>query len=178
MILWLMLIIYTALHLFFWSASMIDLVSLFNMNVDPLIFMMFNLLGVFPFAFLLFTIKHQVEMKMKHKVGLALGFVSGAFSLYPTLSYLDYTKDVKKTNITKYGSIVSIVLTIILLLYGILLGNITTYIYYFLSDSLVQIMTIDFVFLYVLSIHLAYKKSKKWYLVFIPLLGFLYTIYE
>ncbi|MBU1142686.1 MAG: hypothetical protein KKH92_03465 [Firmicutes bacterium] len=178
MLLWIMLIIYAALHLIFFSMSSIHIVDLMFMNEDPMIFMMFNFLGIFPFAFLLFTIKYQVVLKTKHKIGLGLGFVSGAFSLYPTLTYLSYNNKAKKTNLTTYGSVVSMIMVVVLLFYGLFFGSFSNYFYHFLNDSLVQIMTIDFIFLYILSIHLMHKKTKKWYFTFIPLVGFLFNIYE
>ena len=75
-----------------------------------------------------------------------LGFMFGAFAIVPGLLLLKR----KKNNLTKIKQILFITLPtilILMLLSGLVFGNLSNYLNLFLSDSFVNIMTIDYVFL-------------------------------
>jgi len=177
MIFWLLLLIYTIYHLLTDYQSSVTTQDLMFSDVNPLIFMTFNLLGIIPLGFLLIAFKYQAKLTVYQKIGLTLGFFSGAFAILPTITSLKLGEP-KHGIFIKIGSLSGIIISLALLFYGISSGSIRNYVSLFLSDSLVHIMTIDMMVLYLTSIMIMKPLTRKWYFSFIPFFGFFYLIYE
>ena len=167
--LYVFLIIYTLIHLIFFYQDDGMLIALLSMNADPMLFMMFNLLGLFPFAFLLHALK-AMKLDIKDFIPLGLGFMLGGFAIAPLFIF---KKENIQTNQTwiKWGSIFGGFFTIIMIIYGLVFGSFNTYIDAFLNDSFIHIMTLDFLFLVVLTITVLKPVSKYYYLGIIPVVG-------
>lgn len=177
LILWTILILYTLYYLFTQFRSVITLTDVLFADVDPLVFMAFNLLGIIPLGFLLVVIKHQAPRNTYKNIGLSLGFVSGAFALIPTILSMRLGEG-KQNIFIRIGALTGIILSISLFFYGFSSGSLRTYGALFMQDALVHIMTIDLVFLYVFSISTMKSISSRWWLACIPFFGFFYLIYE
>jgi hypothetical protein len=176
-VLWVLFVIYTIYHLLTDYQSVLSIQDLMFSDVNPLIFMTFNLLGVIPLGFLLLTFKYQSKLNVYQKIGLILGFVSGAFAILPTISSLKLGHP-KQGVFIKIGALSGIIISIALLFYGISSGSVRNYISLFLSDSLVHIMTIDMMVLYIASVITMKPLNRKWYISWIPFFGFFYLLYE
>ncbi|WP_025724751.1 hypothetical protein [Acholeplasma granularum] len=164
-----LLIIYTIYHLVFKYSSLNLLSDIFSMNVDPLILAVFNLLGMFPLTFLLFAITTNKLNKVDF-IFLFLGFVLGGFAVAP---YFIYKKNPKYRNIRvfKYTSFILMFTTIIIIIFGLILGNFQVYLNAFLNDSFIHIMTIDFIFMIFISPLILKPVSRYYLLGFMPIVG-------
>lgn len=170
-----LLIFYTLVHLLTNFMNQDVLMRILNMQADPLIFAVFNLLGLFPFAFLMFAFATNKLNKLDY-VPLLLAFGLGGFANTPFFIY----KDIKNIRYVKYFkslSIIVIILTVLTILSGLIFGSLPTYIDTFLNDSFVHIMTIDFLFMVIIS-PLILKPVTKYYLLgLLPIVGILVIIY-
>lgn len=61
--LYITLIFYTLIHLVFFFSNQGALESLLKLEGDPLLLTLFNLLGIYPLAFMIFSIKYMVITK-------------------------------------------------------------------------------------------------------------------
>ena len=166
---YLMLVIYALIHLVFFYRDDGMLLSVLSMNADPMLLMMFNLLGLFPVAYLLIALK-TMNLTPKDFIPLGLGFMLGGFAITPLFIYKkDHIKPNKPW--VKYASIFGLVGTVLVMIYGLIYGNIQVYLDAFMNDSFIHIMTIDFLFLVILSVMVLKPVSKFYYLGFIPLIG-------
>lgn len=175
-VLYLLLIIYSLFHLItnFSDGGMLQ--GLIQNEGDPYLIMVFNLLGLFPLAFILYGLKY-LKMSKFDWTFLGLGFMLGGFMLtVPFLKSELKPKPVsKKTHVV---ALVGMILSILIIGYGVILGDFNAYLDAFNSDSFVHIMTIDFFFLYGLSVYLASKSLKPWGIAFIPVIGFYYLLFQ
>lgn len=170
-----LLIFYTLVHLLTNFMNQDILIQILNMQADPLIFAVFNLLGIFPFAFLVLAFATSKLNKLDY-IPLLLAFGLGGFANAPFFIY----KDIKKMHYVKYFrtlSIIGIIMTIITILSGLIFGSFTTYYDTFLSDSFIHIMTIDFIFMVVVSPLILKPVSKYHLLGLLPIIGILAVIY-
>jgi hypothetical protein len=119
--------------------------ALLTFDHDMLLVMVFNMLGVFPMLFLLILFKYGKQVWYVY-VLFFLGFMLGGFVLLPALMLLKQTpKPQSKRH--KLLSVLLPIILIVMLITGILLGDIQIYIDAFLQDRFVHIMTIDLVIL-------------------------------
>ncbi len=164
-----LLIFYTLVHLLTNFMNQDILMRLLNMQADPLIFAVFNLLGLFPLAFLMFAFATHKLNKLDY-IPLLLAFGLGGFANTPFFIY----KDIKSMRYIKYFkalSVIAIIFTIIAILSGLIFGSTSIYIDAFLNDSFVHIMTIDFLFMVTIS-PLILKPVTKYYLLgLLPIIG-------
>jgi len=170
------LIIYAIIHLTTHFQAGTFLNDVFSNGADPTLLMVFNLLGLLPLAFILFGVKY-LEMNKKQWVLLSMGFVLGGFIL--TIPFIDgklQSKPVSKK--THLVALIGLILSVMTLGYGVILGDFNLYYEAFLNDSFVHIMTMDFLFLYGLSIYLSFKTFKKPYLSLIPVVGLYYLLFQ
>jgi hypothetical protein len=176
-ILWLVLAAYTAIYLTTSQREMVYLEILFRFEADPLINMVFNLLGLFPLILFMYALTYERPLHKKLYVGHFLGFATGAFGLLPAYFESHERVYLKPARWVKAVTLFSFVSTLILMIYGFALGSFSSYISAFQSDALIHIMTIDLLILYLFSIYLSYRsKHQLWYLVFIPIIGLVFPI--
>lgn len=145
LIFYIIFIIYTVFVLSIFNGTTLDLSKLFLFEGDWLLIMIFNSLGILPIYYILFLSKFK-KQKWYVYVLFVLGFMFGAFAIVPGLLLLKR----EKNNSSKIKQILFIILPIILILMlfsGLVFGNLSYYFDLFLSDSFVNIMTIDYIFL-------------------------------
>jgi hypothetical protein len=170
-----LLIFYTLVHLFTNFMNQDVLNSIINMQVDPLIFAVFNLLGIFPFAFLMFAFATNKLNKIDY-LPLLLAFGLGGFANTPFFIY----KDIRKIRYIKYFNVlatIGVILTFITILSGLMFGSITIYRDTFLNDSFVHIMTIDFLFMIIISPLILKPVSNYYLLGLLPIIGIFAVIF-
>jgi hypothetical protein len=170
------LIAYALIHLITDFQTGTFLNDVFSNSADPTLLMVFNLLGLFPLAFILFGLKY-LAMNRKQWVLLSLGFMLGGFIL--TIPFIDgklTSKPLSKR--THVIALIGLILSVMTIGYGVILGQFSNYYEAFLTDSFVHIMTFDFIFLYGLSIYLSYKTFKKPYLSLLPVIGLYYLLFQ
>lgn len=175
---WILFVLYTLYYVLMNEPNTTIFVDLLSFNANPFIFVVFNMLGIIPFLMILYVIVFEVKVNKFQKIGLGLSFMAGAFALYPTALFMGEPRKKKHRNWTKSASIITGVFILFLSLYGLLFGSLKNYAESFRNDAFVHIMTIDFFFLYIHSVMVAKKCSKKWYFALIPFIGFSYILYE
>ncbi|CDR30328.1 Uncharacterised protein [Acholeplasma oculi] len=172
---YMILIIYTIVHLTFNFSNGNILINIFMLQVDPLILAVFNMLGLFPLAFILFAFTTNKLNKLDF-VPLLFGFVLGGFASTPYFIYKEKPL-FRKIKWFKEIALVGMIMTFFTILGGLLMGNIHAYIDAFLNDSFVHIMTIDFIFMVFIS-PLILKPISKYYLLgLIPIIGIFLVIF-
>ena len=164
---WILLVIYSVTHLLTNGHFSVDIVGLFTFTEEPYAVALFNLMGVFPLFFLLQAIASGQKGKT---IGLhALGFAFGAFALLPL------TRDRhERMRITPVIRSIAAVATLVaggLLFYAFRFGSWANFRTLFLSDSLIHIMTIDFIALYWLSLGNTYRLFRFWPFACLPVIG-------
>jgi len=175
---WFILVLYTMYYLVFNQPTTTIFNDLMDLSIDPLIFAVFNMLGIIPFLMLLYVIIYQIKTNRLQKIGISLSFVLGAFALYPTAAFFGEDSTKKHQKWTTYATILSGITILFLVFFGFIFGSLKIYIESFKTDAFVHVMTIDFFFLYIHSIILSRKCSKYWYISIIPFVGFSYILYE
>ena len=176
LILYIALMTYTVIHLVFFFSNQGALTRLLKLEGDPLLLTLFNLLGIFPLAFLIFSIKY-ITLTKKRMVPLVLGFGLGGFAVTPLFIQMTYQRN-KTEKYVSLMALVALILTVMLLGFGLILGDYQVFADTFLTDSFVHIMTIDFIALTILSVLVSKQISKLYLLSFIPLVGFLYILFS
>lgn len=170
------LIVYALVHIgtqFQLTSLLQDMIQL---DADPSLLMVFNLLGLFPLAFLLFGIQF-LPMTLQDKIFLGLGFGLGGFIL--TVPFIKNELSPRPVSQKVHlGALFGLIGAVATLGYGLILGDLDSYMNAFIADSFVHIMTIDFLFLYLLSILLSRQVFKQYWLSFIPVIGFFYLIFQ
>lgn len=176
LITYIVLLAYTIVHVVFFFSNEGILGNLIRLEADPLLVTMFNLLGIYGLAYLIYSIKY-VSPRRLDLIPLVLGFGLGAFVITPMF--------IKKRPIIKNDekwvsliALIGVILSITLLGFGLILGDYQLFIKAFMGDSFIHIMTIDFIFLTILSILISKPISKHYYLAGIPLVGFLYILFS
>ena len=122
-------------------------------SVNPLIFSVFNLLGVWPMAFTVLVLEESKLQDFPVWPFILLSFFTGGFvyliyfslrkSVDERLSSTSLQKRIEKPR----NMYLLIGVTILLLLYGFVFGDLGGYIQSFTKNSLVHVMTIDFLLL-------------------------------
>jgi hypothetical protein len=127
------------------------------MDKDPLLVSVFNLMGVIPMMMAVLLLPIGRVRKLPSWPFVVLSFMSGAFALLPYFIFgPGKRKDSKKGGRffkVLGGRIVSVsILTmiILLLIFGLIMGNPSDYWRLFLNDRSVHIMTFDFIILLLL----------------------------
>lgn len=160
----LFLVIYGLVYTFFFNPGSTFLSDLFTLQVDPLLFMVFNLLGMIPLAFFLYF-KQNYDLKWFHTIILLSGFVFGGFGLGFIMYVMPKTKPL---HYMKKPLWVGFIITLALIFYGLLFGNFQTYLEAFNTDSFVHVMTIDLFILMIFYITLPLFKKTWTMIAFVP----------
>ena len=168
--LWLSLVIYTLIYVLFVQPESAILLDILNGVADPFASSFFNLMGLVPLYFLLDYIFFQSHSKLGILPYL-LGFVGGAFSIL--LGYKG--TQITKRSINKWVQLIMMILILftgLTFLQAFIQGQPSLFFNQFFQDSLVGIMTIDFMVLYGWSIYRSKQLFPQWYVAFIPIIGF------
>lgn len=170
--------VYIITMLIFGNLRFLIFDDFFRNILDPHTFLVFNVLGIYPFIIILYMHFYDVGLTKKTSNLLYLGFFLGGFALYPIV-FLSDIKKATRLNKIAHINLMFIVLsgyTLLLLFYVELFGDFSHYLYMFQNDILVHIMTIDFIITYVLSLCLMIKQEKNWYISLIPVFGLLFLL--
>ncbi len=165
---------YSLIHVLFFFRNNGVLMDIIEMKADPLVFSLFNLMGLFPLSFLIYAWLYE-DLTKKDYPYFIFSFMLGAFALTP---YFLKTKEVPRLrkHRPKLFLLVMSVISMLVIIYGLTLGSFINYGNAFMSDSFVHIMTFDFLFMIGLSAYLMYPIKKRWYIAFIPVVGFYYLL--
>lgn len=166
---------YTIFHLVFYFQNQGVLENTLILNVDPSIIALFNLMGLYPLGFLVFVTKYH-EVKKLDYIPLGLGFLLGAYAITPYF-FINRKPAKKKEPWPSMIALVGLILSLTLIGFGFILGNISVLMSAFLKDSFIHIMLIDFVALTLLSVWVLKGVSKHYYLALIPIVGFFYILF-
>jgi hypothetical protein len=169
-LLWVSLVVYTLIYVLFIQSESNILMDILSGVADPFASSFFNLMGLVPLYFLLDYLCFQSHSKWGILPYL-FGFVGGAFSIL--LGYK--VSNVTQRSIKKWVNLLIIILMIftgLTFLQAFLQGNPSQFFSQFFQDSLVGIMTIDFLVLYGWSIYRSKQLFPQWYVAFIPIIGF------
>jgi len=154
-------------------------------SIDPLVFSVFNLLGILPLMYGLVILFDQQDLPSWPFV--LLSFFSGAFAILPYLALRQFNQSIDPTRLNRfqqridrrYNDVIVFILTFSLLIYGFGFGSPVGYVRAWQTINLVNIMTID---LLILSFSLPAVLIDDMYcrgfdnkfakgMIFIPLLG-------
>ena len=168
--LWLTLVLYTIFYLGFFGGQSSLLNEILSGSADIFASSFFNLMGLVPLYFLI----DYLFFFQRTKMGIfpfIFGFLGGAFSIL-----LGYRQTIfAKSKMAYWMKIligVLIVLTTFIIIQGFYLGKPELYFSVYFADSLVGIMTVDFLILYVWSVYLAKQRFHHWYIAFVPMIGY------
>ncbi|MFA7376408.1 MAG: hypothetical protein WCZ13_02785 [Acholeplasmataceae bacterium] len=165
---------YSLIHVLFFFRNNGVLMDIIEIKADPLVFSLFNLMGLFPLSFLIYTWLYE-DLTKKDYPYFIFSFMLGAFALTPYFLKVKEAPRLRKHR-PKLFLLMMSVISMLVIIYGLSLGNFNDYISLFMSDSFVHIMTFDFLFMIGLSAYLMYPIKKRWYLGLIPVVGFYYLL--
>lgn len=191
LVIWLLLVVYAVfLAPPFQPASIEFVINTFQFNlaeVEPLAFMVFNLLGVWPLIFATVLLSDGFQQRVPSWPFILLSFGTGAFALLPYLAFrtphTQFTNPPSRSIKIIEHKLVALVLFVIttgLVIIGIAFGNFADFTNLWLTDRLVNVMTIDaalvtLLFPYVLydDMHRRQYYCQRRYIIFsiIPLFG-------
>ncbi|KGP73811.1 hypothetical protein [Pontibacillus yanchengensis] len=153
---------------------------------DPLLIAVFSLLGIWPVVYCILLLENDRASIKAWPFALG-SFVLGAFSLLPYFVFHIEKRRVTNRTPKQVQAILSnrglyillLLLTILIMAFGLYFGNFQIYSQAFMQSRFVHVMTIDFVVLTLLSMlgiaHHAYylnERSKRlWWLGVIPIIG-------
>lgn len=145
--------------------------ALLKGEADPFGFMMFTLMGLYPLSFLLSNFILKRDMTLTDKILSGLSFAFGAFTLVP--SYFKPYVRKERPDIVRITFIVWACLgsTLMIMVYGLMLGDTSLFFEAFFKDTLIHIMTLDFLTLTFLSVLIASEHTRFWHWTLIPLIG-------
>jgi len=130
----------------------------------------FNLMGLIPLLFFLDYLTYY-PIKNKKVFPFLLSLFLGGFILIP--AYRDFSGESKPSLIKAIAGIfVTIAITVVMVT-AFIQGNPSVYFEQFFRDSLVGIMTIDWLAIYGLTIVIAFHRHPRyWWINLLPIIGF------
>jgi hypothetical protein len=151
-------------------------------DVNPLIFSIFNLMGIWPLLYIMILVFEANNQKMPVWPFLILSFFAGGFIFLIYFSYREpspvfsgkLSRSMKLAD-KKINAILIGLIGIVLLLYGIVYGDFSNYLTQFWSNSLVHIMSLDFL-LVIFLFPVILKDDMKRRGIYSPSKYFLYSI--
>lgn len=126
-------------------------------SVNPLIFSVFNLLGVWPMFYAVLVLEESKVQEFPVWPFILLSFIAGGFVylIYFSLrerSLEELPRTPLQEKVEKESNMyLLLAVGLILVLYGVILGDYGGYLRSFQENNLVHVMTIDFVLLSILS---------------------------
>jgi hypothetical protein len=142
-----------------------------NGTADPFGLMVFFLMGLYPLSFLVSNFILEREMTKTDWILTIFSFGIGAFALVPSYFKPFVRKDRPHSILPTFTVWMGLGATLMLLVYGMMVGDSVHYGAQFTSDPLVFIMTLDFITMTILSILIAKEHSVGWKFAFFPLVG-------
>jgi hypothetical protein len=168
--LWLLLVIYTGIYLVLFTSNSELLSLLLQGQADGFSASFFNLMGLVPLVFL-FDYSMYFHAKKKEIIPFLFGFLGGAYAIL--LGYKNqWLHRRHRSSIYQVLLGLFILVTTWVIISGILQITNSPYFTMFFSDSLVGIMTVDFLVLYIFSVYRAKQLSRAWYWSLLPIIGF------
>lgn len=145
--------------------------SLLDQSADAFALGVFNIMGLFPLYFLVDAYQ-SMPIKTWKVIFLWLGFLTGAYGI--TLFFLENDTTVAYTRKKWQEILIGLALMLTLIsFFTMTQGHPLLYFNQWTSDSLVGIMSVDFLALYALSLYRLYVNHKqKGWLYAIPLIGY------
>lgn len=160
---------------------------------EPSLLAMFTLLGLYPLAFACMLLRHDDRVVPAWPF-VILSFALGAFALLPYYMLTSHThagshglrlsESIRKTAESPVTHAVLFVLTLLVMGYGLLFGDLGAYMEAFRTSHFVNVMTIDFAMLTLLSVYAIYTGSRRRWrpqatalLGFVPVLGLILYIW-
>lgn len=145
--------------------------ALIKGQADPFGFMVFTLMGLYPLSFLLSNFILKRHMTLTDKILSGLSFAFGAFALLPSYFKPYVRKDRPDIIRSTFMVWTGLGLTLMVMVYGFMLGDTSSFFESFFADTLIHIMTLDFITLTFLSVLIASEHTRFWHWVLIPLIG-------
>jgi hypothetical protein len=165
------LIVYTVFYLLVFGFQSTLFPLILNQTADAFSLQFFNVMGIFPLWFIVDAWLHQ-QGKVNERIFLLGGLFLGAYAMIPLMEYLKKQPRKKAYALQLWLPIILLVVTIFVW-FSFALANPLPYISNFFSDTLVGIMTVDFIVFYLYSL---IRMQKEWtqipYWAYIPLLGY------
>jgi hypothetical protein len=173
---WALLLGYALVFIMFIGSNTGVFTDLIMHRADPFLMALFYLVFIFSIAFIVLIWHTEEKPSLKRQLGLIGSLFFGAFAIMPV--YEDHGQDVLRKS--PYMRITVIALGIIslgLILFGFIFGDIALFLELWIEDGFLHIMTVDFITLYIFSIWIAKNYSKYWQVAFIPVVGFYIFLY-
>lgn len=161
---WAFLMVYGIYYSIFVNPGSTFLADLFQGNADPFAFMMFNLLGMIPLAFVVYFTQYYA-LKWFHYVILFSSFAFGGFGLGLIFFVFPEEKPLKEN--TRLA-VAGLVITVAVLFYGLGFGSITSYVESFRGDTFIHVMTVDFFVLFIFYLALPKFNRSLLQVFFVP----------
>lgn len=161
---WVFLVGYGLIYSLFFNPGSTFLADLFSGNADPLAFMVFNLLGMIPLAFLLYF-RQYYTLKWFHYLFLLGSFGFGGFATGAIFIWMPEEKPVQEN---QRVLIAGLVITMAVIIYGLFFGSLSAYAEAFRNDAFVHVMTVDFFVLWIFYLALPKLKGGVIQLFFVP----------
>ena len=140
---YLVLLVLSVLLAFFPSTHL-SVLEILRFESDPLLITVFNALGILPALFFIERLSRLNPFGLKEKWSYGLSFALGAFAL---LWGLDDQLMRIKTKRNRILHALLVVGLVGLLAYGLIFGNLESYLLVWQKDLFVRIMTLDFIVL-------------------------------
>ncbi|NGZ75274.1 hypothetical protein [Saccharibacillus alkalitolerans] len=161
--------------------------------VEPSLLAMFTLLGLFPLTYACLLLRHDDRVVPAWPFVL-LSFALGVFALLPYYILTSHThagshtlrlsESIRRTAESQVTHAILFVLTLVVMGWGFLAGDLGVYAEAFRTSRFVNVMTIDFALLTLLSVYAIYTGSRRRsmpqamaLLGLIPILGLLLYIW-
>jgi len=140
-------------------------------TADPFGLTIFIIMGLYPLSFYLSNFIIDRNITKIDWILILLSFFLGSFVLYPSYFKAYTRKDRPHSVFPLLGVWFGLGTSLMIIVYGFLVGDSTLFFAAFLTDALVFLMTLDFIALTLLSVLLAKENTVNWKFTFIPLIG-------
>jgi hypothetical protein len=168
---YLLLVGFSLIFILFHGINSILLEEIIKGTADPFGLMVFLLMGLYPLYFLVSNFILEREMTKSDWILTFLSFMIGAFALVPSYFKPYMRKDRPHSTLPTLMAWFGLGSSMMILVYGFMVGDSLYYSAQFMSDPLVFIMTLDFITLTLLSILISREHSVGWKFAFFPLVG-------
>lgn len=141
---------------------------------DPWVVVVFNLLGVWPFAMAALLAPMLRRAPVPLWPFALSSFAIGAFGLLPGLALGGETQPMARWQRWLFHPVLRVSLAavvLVLVAWGVAAGQPAVFLDAFATEQLVHVMTFDFAALWITSIVVAREQGRAWGWAFVPILG-------